>query len=105
IAGRLAQDRGARAAGARVVYVSSRPKTRWKGFRWRRLRTLDQHWLENPALLGGTPTAWEAPKEKVAGRAELLQLDPLYEDIDASGTQALQRSLELEPGRYVVVCP
>jgi hypothetical protein len=103
--GRMAQYRAARAAGAGVVYVSSRPKTRWKGFRWRRMRVLDQHWLANPAFLGGQPTAWETFKVKVAGRPELLQLDPLYEDIDAPGTRALQRSLRLVPGRYVVVCP
>jgi hypothetical protein len=104
-AGRVAQYQAARAAGARVVYVSSRPKTRWKGFRWRRLRVLDQHWMANPAFLGGTPTGWETFKVKVAGRPELLQLDPLYEDIDATGTRDLQRLHHLEPGRYVIVCP
>ena len=43
--GRLAQYRAARASGAAVVYVSSRAKTRWKGFRWRRMQLLDQNWI------------------------------------------------------------
>ncbi|MCE3283953.1 MAG: hypothetical protein K0R70_209, partial [Steroidobacteraceae bacterium] len=51
--GRLAQYRAAQASGAGVVYVSSRPKTRWKGFRWRRMRVLDQHWVAQPRFLGG----------------------------------------------------
>jgi len=104
-AGRLVQYRAARALGARVVYVSSRPKTRWKGFRWRRMRALDQHWLANPAFLGGAPKRWERFKQRAAGGPELLQLDPLYEDIDVRGTLGLQQALHLEPCRYVVVCP
>lgn len=103
--GRLAQYRAAREVGARVVYVSSRPKTRWKGFRWRRMRALDQHWIANPAYLGGTISAWERLKLRLVRRPELLQLDSLHEVIDGPAVQSLQHRLGLEPGRYVVMCP
>ena len=103
--GRLAQYRAARAVGARVVYVSSRPKTRWKGFRLRRMRALDQHWIANPAYLGGTISAWERLKLRLVRRPELLQLDSLHEVIDRSAVQSLQQRLGLVPRRYVVMCP
>ena len=103
--GRLAQYRAAREVGARVVYVSSRPKTRWKGFRWRRMRALDQHWIANPAYLGGTINAWERLKLRFARRPELLQLDSLHEAIDHAAVQSLQHRLGLVPGSYVVMCP
>jgi hypothetical protein len=103
--GRLAQYRAARAAGASVVYISSRPKTRWKGFRWRRMRALDQHWIASPAFLGGAANAWERWKLRLAAGPELLLLDSLYDDVDLRGTRSVQHTLGLERGRYVVVCP
>ena len=103
--GRLAQYRAAREAGARVVYVSSRPKTRWKGFRWRRMRALDQHWLAQPRFLGGTPTPYERLKVRLAGGPEVVILDVLHEPVDAVAVRALQAQLGLQPGRYVAMCP
>jgi glycosyltransferase involved in cell wall biosynthesis len=103
--GRLAQYRAARAAGGRVVYISSRPKTRWKGFRVRRMRVLDQHWIAQPRLLGGEPTAYERLKLRLVGRPELVILDTLHEPIVADEVRSLQRQLGLEPGRYIVLCP
>jgi hypothetical protein len=104
-AGRLAQYRAARSVGAAVVYVSSRPKTRWKGFRFRRMRALDQHWIAQPRFLGGEPTPYERCKLRLAGRPEVVVLDVLHEPIDVAGTRELQRALGLEPGQYVLVCP
>lgn len=103
--GRLAQYRAARAAGSRVVYVSSRPKTRWKGFRLRRMRMLDQHWIAQPRFLGGEPNAYEKLKLRLVGRPEVVTLDTLHEPIVAGDVQELQRQLGLERGRYVVLCP
>ena len=103
--GRLAQYRAAAAAGARVVYVSSRPKTRWKGFRWRRLRLLDQHWIAQPEFLGGRLTQWQRCKLRLAGRPRVLFLDALHEPVDDAGAAALQRDLELVPGKYLLLCP
>jgi hypothetical protein len=103
--GRLAQYRSARAAGGRVVYVSSRPKTRWKGFRLRRMRTFDQHWIAQPRFLGGEPNAYERFKLRLVGRPEIVTLDTLHEPIVAGEVQDLQHRLGLEPGRYLVLCP
>lgn len=103
--GRLAQYRAACAAGSRVVYVSSRPKTRWKGFRLRRMRTLDQHWIAQPRFFGGEPNAYERLKLRLMGRPEIVILDTLHEPIVAAEVQKLQQQLGLEPGRYVVLCP
>jgi hypothetical protein len=103
--GRLAQYRAARAAGGRVVYVSSRPKTRWKGFRLRRMRALDQHWIAQPRFLGGEPNAYERFKLRLTGRPEIVILDTLHEPIVAGEVQGLQQRLGLASGRYVVLCP
>jgi spore coat polysaccharide biosynthesis predicted glycosyltransferase SpsG len=103
--GRLAQYRAARDAGAGVVYVSSRPKTRWKGFRWRRMRALDQHWLAQPRFLGGAPTPYERLKLQLVGRPEIVILEVMHEPVDEPAVRALQSRLGLEPGRYVAMCP
>jgi UDP-glucoronosyl and UDP-glucosyl transferase len=103
--GRMAQYRAAREVGAGVVYVSSRFKTRWKGFRWRRMRVIDQHWIAQPRFLGGTTTAYEGLKLWLVGRPEIVVLDPLHEDVDPAAVRKLQATLGVEPGRYVVVCP
>jgi hypothetical protein len=104
-AGRLAQYRAARAAGAAVIYVSSRPKTRWKGFRLRRMRAFDQHWIAQPRFLGGEPTPYERGKLRLVGRPEIVVLDVLHEPIDVPGTRELQSRLGLHPGQYVLMCP
>jgi hypothetical protein len=103
--GRIEQYRAARAVGARVVYVSSRPKTRWKGFRWRRMPLIDQHWIAQPRFLGGAPTPYERWKLRWIGRPEIVVLDALHEPPDAAAVARLQAELRLEPGTYVVVCP
>ena len=104
-AGRLAQYAAARSAGARVVYVSSRPKTRWKGFRWRRMRRLDQHWIAQPRRLGGDTGPWERFKLGLLGRPEVVFLDTLHEAVDEPALAALKHDLGLEAGRYAVLCP
>jgi len=104
-AGRMAQYRAAHKAGAGVVYVSSRPKTRWKGFKWRRMQLLDQHWIAQPEFLGGALTTWQRLKLRIVGRPQVLFLDTLHEPIDADAVTAYQHRLGLQPGQYVVLCP
>ncbi|MCF7221559.1 hypothetical protein [Marilutibacter chinensis] len=48
---RVAALEAARRAGARVVLVSSRPSARDRGFRWRRMARLDEHWLVGADLM------------------------------------------------------
>jgi len=104
-AGRVAQYRAARRNGAGVVYVSSRPKTRWKGFKWRRMNLLDQHWIAQPEFLGGVLTRWQRLKLRLAGKPRVLFLDALHEPIDPGGTEEYQQRLGAIPGKYVLLCP
>ncbi len=104
-AGRVAQFRAAKRAGARVVFISSRPSIRRKGFKLRRMRWLDQHWITHPRFLGGELSPPEKFKCRLMPHVEVLPLDVLHEPIDGPGTKAIQHQLGLQPGGYVVVCP
>ncbi len=101
-AGRLQQLRHARSAGAATVYISSRFKTRWKGFRLRRMHSLDQHWLAWPRLVGGELTRWERLKLRVVGRPEVLFLDPVHERPDAARARALRQELGIGEAPYAL---
>ena len=102
--GRVAQYRQARAVGARVVYVSSRFKTRWKGFRLRRMRYFDQHWIAQPRFLGGDLTRWERLKMALVGHVEPVFLETLFEAPQADRQQRLLSTLGLERDRFAVLC-
>ena len=52
-AGRTAALKAARAAGAKVIYVSSRGRQRYKAFRLRWMRLLDDHWISYPPSIAG----------------------------------------------------
>jgi glycosyltransferase involved in cell wall biosynthesis len=104
-AGRVAQYRRARELGARIVFVSSRATTRGRGFRFRRMRWMDQHWIVAPRFLGGGLGALERLRMRFVPRCEVVFLDVLYEPVDEAGTRDLQRRLGVEPGRYVLACP
>jgi hypothetical protein len=103
--GRVAQYRRARQLGARVVYVSSRATTRRKGFRLRRMRFLDQHWLVAPEFAGVRLGFLDRLRLKLAPGCEVLGMDVLHEPPDGEAARDLQRRIGVEPGRYVLVCP
>lgn len=104
-AGRAEQYRRAKQLGASVVFVSSRASTRRKGFRWRRMRWIDQHWIVAPRFVEGGLGGLERLRTRLAPRCEMVFLDVLHEPVDDAGTAALQRSLGVEPGAYVLACP
>jgi len=104
-AGCLPQYVAAQRSGARVVYVSSRPSARRKGFRLRRMLSTDQSWIAQPRFLGGELTLRERWKRKLAPRLEVLFLEVLHEPVDEDGTRGLQRRLGVQPGGYVLACP
>lgn len=54
--GRTSQLRAARDAGARLVYSSRAPQLRWKAFRLKWMRLIDEHWIVYPTFItGGLP--------------------------------------------------
>lgn len=104
-AGRAEQYRRAKQLGASVVFISSRASTRRKGFRYRRMRWIDQHWIVSPRFAAGGLGGLERLRTRVAPHCEIVFLDVLHEPVDEAGTAGLQRSLGVEPGAYVLACP
>jgi hypothetical protein len=74
-AGRTAQLRAARAAGAQVVYVSSRSRQRRKAFRLSWMRLLSEHWIAYPSFIAGELGWWERLKLRMLGRPRVRFLD------------------------------
>ncbi len=104
-AGRAEQYRRAKQLGASVIFVSSRATTRRKGFRLRRMRWIDQHWIVAPRFAAGGLSCLERLRTRLAPHCEIVFLDVLHEPVDEAGTAELQRSLGIEPGAYVLACP
>jgi glycosyltransferase involved in cell wall biosynthesis len=104
-AGRAMQYRRAKELGAGVVFVSSRATTRRKGFRFRRMRWIDQHWVVAPRFAGGRLGVLERLGTHLAPGCEIVFLDVLHEPVDEAGAADLQRSLGVEPRAYLFACP
>jgi hypothetical protein len=98
---RVAALRAARRVGARVVLLSSRPSARDRGFRWRRMALLHEHWLVGADLLA--PGGWRERLARwrqpgvVVRRFATLFAPP----VDAGAL--LQRMGVSRP--YAVLCP
>jgi hypothetical protein len=88
-AGRTRQLAAARAAGARVVFVSSRSRQRRKAFRWRWMGMLEEHWISYPAALTGELGWLERAKLRLRGRPVLRFLDAVVAAPDAAAATRL----------------
>lgn len=88
-AGRTAQLRAARRVGARVVYVSSRGRQRYKAFRLHWMRLLDEHWISYPELIAGAPGIFERWKLRWLKRPALHYLDTVLAPIDEPTADSL----------------
>lgn len=104
-AGRVAQLRAAGRVGAVRIYLSSRPKTRWKGFRPSRLRRLEEHWIASPPFLGLALTPLERLSLWLAPNATVRFLPTFYEAPGPAQAAAALARLDLVPGGYVLCCP
>jgi hypothetical protein len=102
-AGRVAQLAHAHRCGATTVYVSSRARARRKGFRLRRMRYLEQHWLAWPRFLQGELTSWERFKLRLLSKPEIVFLDPLLPAFDAAHAAKYRRNLGIEGRPYLLV--
>jgi len=81
-AGRTGQLRAARRAGARVIYISSRGRQRYKAFRMHWMRLLDDHWISYPAVITGALGIIERAKLHLLGQPQLHFLDAVLAPAD-----------------------
>jgi glycosyltransferase involved in cell wall biosynthesis len=104
-AGRTAQLRAAVRSGARVIFVSSRPRQRRKAFRLRWMRLLEEHWIAYPEFIAGAPRILERLKLRWLGRPSVRYLDALLPLPDAELAARAMAELSITPGHYVLVVP
>jgi hypothetical protein len=74
-AGRSAQIRSAHRLGARIVFISSRPRQRRRAFRLSWMRLIDEHWIAYPKLIAGELGLMERAKLKLLHRPVVRYLD------------------------------
>jgi hypothetical protein len=104
-AGRTAQLRAAHAAGARVVYVSSRRRQRRKAFRLRWMRLIDEHWIAYPRFIAGALNPLERLKLRVLERPRVRYIDTLLPPPDPALSAACLARFALEADQYVLIVP
>src|SRR5215469_2183317 len=97
-AGRTAQLRAARDCGARIVYVSSRPRQRRKAFRLSWMRMLDEHWIAYPRFIAGGLRPLERLKLRALARPAVRYIDTLLPPSDAARATQCRARFELEAG-------
>jgi glycosyltransferase involved in cell wall biosynthesis/UDP:flavonoid glycosyltransferase YjiC (YdhE family) len=103
--GRTAQLRAAKRAGARLVFSSRAPKLRWKAFRIKWLRLLDEHWIVFPTFVTGGLTWLERRKLALFPGYTVRRLDTLFPPGDPEASRDWLTRHGLEPGGYVVFVP
>ncbi len=104
-AGRTAQLRAARRCGARVVYISARRRQRYKAFRLRWMRVIDEHWIAYPRFIAGDLTFFERLKLRYLRRPRVRFLDVVLDRRSARGADSILGRLGCVPGRYTLVVP
>jgi glycosyltransferase involved in cell wall biosynthesis len=103
--GRTSQLQAARQAGARLVFSSRAPKLRWKAFRPKWMRLLDEHWIVFPTFVTGGLTRLERFKLGFFPHYGVRQFDTLFTPADAQVRNEWLRGHGLEPGAFVVFVP
>ena len=104
-AGRVSQLKAAARVGAVRIYISSRPKTRWKGFKLSRMRWIDEHWIASPDFLGLGLTLVERAKLWLMPAVRIRFLPTLYEPADDALRGQVLARLGLTARRFVLCCP
>jgi len=103
--GRTSQLRAAKRAGARLVFSSRAPKLRWKAFRIKWMRLLDEHWIVFPTFVTGGPTRLEQLKQRWFPDYRVRQFDTLFTPSEPAERHAWLARQGIEPGGYVVFVP
>jgi len=104
-AGRTAQLRAAQRLGARVVYISARPRQRRKAFRVHWMRLIDEHWIAYPEFIAGRLRPLERLKLKVMGRPVMRYLDVILPRTDPARRDAILSRAGCGAGSFVLVVP
>jgi glycosyltransferase involved in cell wall biosynthesis/putative intracellular protease/amidase len=103
--GRTSQLRAAKRAGARIVFSSRVPKLRWKAFRIKWMRLLDEHWMVFPTFVTGDRTWLEQLKLGMFPGYTVRQFDTLFTPSDPGLRSQWLARRGLHPGAYVVFVP
>jgi hypothetical protein len=103
--GRTEQLRAAKRAGAKLVFTSRAPRLRWKAFRLKWMRLLDEHWLVFPAFVTGALTPLERLKLKFVPGYRVRHFDTFFTPTEAGARQAWLAGCGLEPGQFTVFIP
>ncbi len=104
-AGRTAQLRAARRLGARVVYISARPRQRRKAFRWQWMQLIDEHWIAYPEFSAGSLRFFERLKLKLVGRPVVRYLDVILPRADLGRRRAILSRAGCRAGTFVLLVP
>ena len=104
-AGRTAQLRAARRCGARVVYISARPRQRRKAFRLRWMRLIDEHWIAYPEFLAGALGVLERLKLALLQRPTVRYLDVMLTAARGAVQESMLARLGFAVRTYVLVVP
>ena len=103
--GRTSQLRAARRAGARLVFSSRAPKLRWKAFRSKWMRLLDEHWIVFPTFVTGGLSRTERLKLRFFPHYGVRQFDTLFTPSEPEARNAWLAGHGLAPGAFVVFVP
>jgi glycosyltransferase involved in cell wall biosynthesis len=103
--GRTSQLRAAKRAGARLVFSSRAPKLRWKAFRPKWMRLLDEHWIVFPTFVTGGRTRLERFKMRFFPEYTVRQFDTLFPPSDPEVRSRWLAERGLGAGDYVVFVP
>jgi hypothetical protein len=103
--GRTAQLRAAKRAGTRIVFSSRAPKLRWKAFRIKWMRLLDEHWIVFPKFVTGDRTWYEQLKMALFPDYTVRQFDTLFTPSEPATRGQWLAENGLRAGEYVVFAP
>jgi len=105
-AGRTAQLEAAQRLGARLVFISSRPRQRRRAFRLAWMRLLDEHWIAYPKLIAGGLGLIERLKLTLLRRPAVRYLDVIMaRAANSTTTSARAAGPAVSGGNDVVVVP
>ena len=104
-AGRTAQLKAAHEVGARIVFVSSRPRQRRKAFRLHWMQLIDEHWIAYPEFVAGSLSWFERLKLALPNRPVVRFMDTVMPETDLSESESVVKRFGLQRDHYVLVVP